>query len=94
MARGDAFQLQGLDGGVVIEAGNTWTAPVDGGSRWIQFPVDTVLSSYAGNLRNGATFLVGGTFTAGSGLGGIATSIGLTSGLAIVYEFGGEGTVV
>ena len=93
MARGDAFQLQGMDGGVVVTAGDTWTAAADGGARWIQFVGDTVLASYSGNLRSGSTNLIGGTLLAGSSIGGITTSVSLTSGTAIIYEFGGEGTV-
>lgn len=93
MARGDSFQLQGMDGGVCVGAGQTWTAAADGGSRWIQFEQDTVLSSYAGNLRTGSTKLLGVTHLQGKGLGGISTSLGVTSGLVTVYEFGGDGTV-
>lgn len=94
MARGDAFQLQGMDGGVVVEPGETWTAASDGGSRWVSFPIATILDSYSGNLREGTTKLVGGEFPAGYGIGGITRSLGVSSGLAIVYEFGGEGTIV
>lgn len=94
MARGDAFQLQGMDGGVCVGAGETWTAAPDGGARWVSFVLDTVLGSYSGNIRNGGTALVGGTFPAGYGIGGITTSLSVDSGFLIVYEFGGEGTVV
>ena len=93
MARGDAFQLQGMDGGVVVGAGEIWAAAADGGARWVSFSLDTVLDSYSGNIRGGDTAFVGVTFVAGYGIGGITTSISVNSGQAIVYEFGGEGTI-
>lgn len=88
------FQSQGLDGGVVITDGEVWTAASGGGSRWVQFVTDTVLSSYEGNLRVGDTVLVGPTIGAGSFLGGIATEVGVTTGVVVVYDLGGVGTVV
>jgi len=94
MARGDAFQLQGMDSGVVISDGQTWTAAADGGARWVQFVTDTVLSAYVGNLRNGEVYLPGSTLAQGSGIGGITTSLSVTTGIVAIYEFGGEGTVV
>lgn len=90
----DAFQLQGLDGGVVISDGQTWTAAAGGGARWVQFAADTVLASYAGNLRDGETWLGGYTHAQGTGFGGNTTALAVTSGVVIIYEFGGEGTVV
>lgn len=82
-----------MDGGVVISDGQTWTAPADGGARWVSFLTDTVLSNYAGNLVGAGTYLPGTTLTAGLGLGGITTSIAVTTGIVAIYEFGNAGTV-
>jgi hypothetical protein len=87
------FQSQGLDGGIVVTDGETWTAGSGGGSRWVSVLTDTVLSSYEGNIRSGDTVLVGPTLAAGTDLGGIATEIGVTTGIVIVYELGSQGTV-
>lgn len=93
MARGDAFTLQGMDGGSVLAGGDSWVAPEDGGGRWVSVVEDAVLASYAGNLFNGDLNLTGITLPVGFGFGGITTALSVTSGRVIVYEFGGQGTV-
>jgi hypothetical protein len=85
MARGDAYQLQGQDGGIVLSGTDSWTSSGGRTVRWIQFVEDTVFTSISSNIVDADTKLVGGTFTAGSGLGGETTAVTLTSGTAILY---------
>ena len=77
----DAYDLQGMSGGVVISAGQTFT----GQARFVSVTLDAVLSSYAGNLAGGSTKLVGITIPSGHGIGGVTTSLGVTSGVVIIY---------
>jgi len=85
MARGDAYQLQGQDGGIVLTGTDSWTSSGGRTVRWIQFVEDTVFTSISSNIVDADTKLVGGIFTAGSGLGGETTAVTLTSGTAILY---------
>ena len=82
MGRGDSYQLQGLQGGVVLGAGDSTAAGDE--FRWLQFVSDSVLTSVTSNLAGDS--LVGPTFTAGSGIGGIFSGITVTSGLVIAYK--------
>ena len=90
MARGDAFQLQGLDGGVAVAAGETWT----GQARWIQFEQPTVLTGYTGTIDGGAAAYPGITHAEGKGIGGVTTSIEVATGLVTVYLLDSEYTLV
>ena len=83
-----------MDGGVVISDGETWTAPVGGGARFVVFQSDTILASYAGNMRRGDIYFPGTTQLQGTSIGGITTSLGVTSGVVSIYEIGEPGTVV
>ena len=87
MARGDSYQLQGQQGGVVIEAGE---AVYQGNFRWIQVVNDTVLNVLGSPNINGVSSqgpanLTGITLPAGLGIGGQFTNIGVTSGVVIAY---------
>lgn len=85
----DAYDLQGMGGGVVLNAGQTF----NGQARFVSVTVDAVLSSYAGNLVGGSTKLTGVTIPAGCTIGGVTTSLGVTSGVVIVYLLDGNYTV-
>lgn len=82
MAR-DVFQLQGLDGGVVLSG--TDVAP-SGNYRWLKVIEDTVLATFTSNLTDGATKLVAVTLPAGTEIGGVITAVTLTSGRVILYK--------
>jgi len=82
MARGDSYQLQGQQGGIVFNAADVATGPF----RWIQIVNDTVLSAIvAPNLIDADTKLITITHPAGSGIGGNITSFTVTSGVVIAY---------
>jgi len=89
MARGDSYQLQGLDGGVAVGPGATFT----GKARWIQFEQPTVLASYAGQIVNGDTEYITITHGEGKGIGGVTTSFQVTSGLVTAYILDEDYTV-
>lgn len=82
MATGDAFALQGLNGGQVYSGTDAAVGPF----RKLYVQTDTVLAAYAGNLVNGATKLVAITLPAGTEVGGITDSFTLTSGLVVAYR--------
>lgn len=82
MARGDSYQLQGQQGGIVFDAGDTATGPF----RWIQIVNDTIFSAIVSpNLTDASTKLITITHPAGSGIGGSITSFTVTSGVVIAY---------
>jgi hypothetical protein len=82
MARGDSYQLQGQQGGIVFNAGQSATGPF----RWVQIVNDTVFSAFvAANLADASTKLITITHPAGSGIGGNITSFTVTSGVVIAY---------
>jgi len=82
MARGDSYQLQGQQGGVVVNAGGSATGPF----RWVQVVNDAVFSAFvAANLTDAATKLITITHNAGTGIGGNITSFTVTSGVVIAY---------
>lgn len=84
MPRGDSYQLQGQQGGIVIDGGNSET----GTFRWIQAIEDTVLDcstgETAGNLTD-ISILDGKTIPAGLGIGGVFTKVQVNSGTVIAY---------
>jgi hypothetical protein len=82
MARGDSYQLQGQQGGVVLGGGDL----ISGDFRWIQICNDTVLDALtAQNLDNAGPALIGPTLPAGLGIGGKFTYIEVLTGLVIAY---------
>ncbi len=81
MARGDSYQLQGQQGGVVLAAGDSASGPF----RWVQVLIDTEFDVFESNLESGDTFLTGLILPAGSGIGGNITAIAVSTGLVIAY---------
>lgn len=83
MARGDSYQLQGQQGGVVVNAGGSATGPF----RWVQVVNDTVFSAFvAANLTDAATKLITPvSHNAGTGIGGNITSFAVSTGVVIGY---------
>lgn len=89
MPRGDSFELQGLNGGVVISSAES---PVAGEFRWIQVVNDAVLDALGGDSFSGSTLenigvLIGPTLPAGLGIGGRFTGVSVTSGIVIAYKW-------
>jgi hypothetical protein len=82
MPRGDSYQLQGQQGGVVLEAGDLSSG---GPYRWVQVISDTVFGTFESNITDSDTKLVGVTVPAGIGIGGNITSVEVTSGVVIAY---------
>lgn len=80
MPRGDSYQLQGQQGGIVLETGASSAGPF----RWVQTIQDTVFDAFEGNLTN-ATSLEGTTIPAGIGIGGNITQVTVNTGLVIAY---------
>jgi hypothetical protein len=81
MARGDSYQLQGQQGGIVLNSSDA----VSGNFRWIQVITDTVLADLLSpNLVN-STDLTSITIPAGIGIGGNFTNIEVVSGTIIAY---------
>lgn len=78
------YKLQGQNGGIVLSDGDSWSAGTGQPARWVSILSDTELSTYAGNLTDGSTKLVGETLVAGLGIPGQTTSIAVTTGLVIV----------
>lgn len=82
MPRGDAYQLQGQEGGEVIADGDQHSGPY----RWILVVEDAVIDDIASNLRGGAANLIGKTLAQGFAFGGVIASITLLSGTVIAYD--------
>lgn len=84
MARGDSYQLQGQQGGVVLTGADSAV----GSFRWIQAVEDSVLlcdtGETAGNLAD-IINLDGKTLPAGVGIGGVFTKVEISSGTVIAY---------
>jgi hypothetical protein len=82
MARGDSYQLQGQQGGIVLTA----TVSASGPFRWVQVVNDAVFSAFsATNLENSFPQLQDITIPAGIGIGGDITSITVDAGVVIAY---------
>ena len=80
-----AYDLQGQGGSTVLNAGTSYTGP--NAIRWIQVVNDAVLGTVAsasGNVLN-PTRLQTITLPAGLGIGGLFSSVAVTSGVVIVY---------
>ena len=83
MSSAVSYDLQGIGGGTVLNAGASYTGPI----RWIQVVNDAVLSTVAsasGAIAN-PTRLQTITLPAGLGIGGRFSSVAVTSGVVIVY---------
>jgi len=84
MPRGDSYELQGQQGGIVLTGADSAT----GSFRWIQAIEDSVLltdtGETAGNLAD-IINLDGKTLPAGAGLGGIFTKVQISSGTVVAY---------
>lgn len=81
MARGDSYQIQGQQGGIVL---NVDEGAKDGPFRWVLVVNDAVLSAIDSNIQNDGD-LVGLTLPAGSGFGGQINSLTVSSGTVIAY---------
>ena len=81
MARGDSYQLQGQQGGVVITTGDT----IVGNFRWFQVVTDTVFASFGTTNLDDSSNLLGPTIPAGIGIGGKFSEVSVTTGLVIAY---------
>ena len=84
MARGDSYQLQGQQGGIVLSGADSAT----GRFRWIQAIEDSVLLTDTGETAGNLTDIInldGKTLPAGVGLGGEFSKVQISSGLVIAY---------
>jgi hypothetical protein len=84
MARGDSYQLQGQQGGIVLKDADSAT----GRFRWIQAIEDSVLLTDTGETAGNLTDIInldGKTLPAGVGIGGGFTKVQISSGLVIAY---------
>ena len=81
MARGDSYQLQGQQGGVVLSNSDT----AAGNFRWIQVITDTVFSNIEASNLDSVGLLVGPIIPAGIGIGGKFSEISVSTGLVIAY---------
>jgi hypothetical protein len=81
--RGDSYQLQGQQGGQVINAAS---GAVTGEFRWLTFVEGSVLTSLTNATLRDASKLVGGSIPAGIGIGGVTTAIAVASGTVIAYD--------
>jgi hypothetical protein len=79
MARGDSYQLQGQQGGVVMTTGDISSGPF----RWIQVVTDTIFDGLEGNLSGSNTDAI--MYPAGIGIGGNITYVEVQSGTVIAY---------
>ncbi len=83
--RGDSYQLQGQQGGRVINAADAAVTGVN--YRWISVVENTVLSVLTNAALTGAaTKLITITLPAGFGFGGKTTAVTVTSGTIIGYS--------
>jgi len=82
--RGDSYQLQGQQGGIVLTGADSAT----GNFRWIQAIEDSVLLADSGETAGNLTDIInldGKTLPAGAGLGGIFTKVQISSGTVVAY---------
>jgi hypothetical protein len=82
--RGDSYQLQGQQGGIVLTGSDSAT----GNFRWIQAIEDSVLLTDTGETAGNLTDIInldGKILPAGAGLGGIFTKVEISSGTVVAY---------
>jgi hypothetical protein len=84
MARGDSYQLQGQQGGIVLTGADSAT----GSFRWIQAIEDSVLLTDTGETAGNLVDIInldGKTLPAGLGIGGVFSKVQISSGTVIAY---------
>jgi len=84
MPRGDSYQLQGQQGGIVLSGADSAT----GKFRWIQAIEDSVLLTDTGETAGNLVDIInldGKTLPSGVGIGGEFTKVEISSGLVIAY---------
>ena len=84
MARGDSYQLQGQQGGIVLDGADSATGPF----RWIQAISDSVLLTDTGETAGNLVDIInldGKTLLAGTGIGGVFSKVEISSGCVIAY---------
>lgn len=84
MPRGDSYQLQGQQGGIVLTGAGSAT----GTFRWIQAIEDSVILSDTGETAGNLSDIInldGKTLPAGVGIGGVFTKVEISSGTVIAY---------
>jgi hypothetical protein len=84
MGRGDSYQLQGQQGGIVLTSADSAT----GTFRWIQAIEDSVLLTDTGETAGNLTDIIlldGKTLPAGVGIGGVFSKVQIASGTVIAY---------
>ena len=84
MPRGDSYQLQGQQGGIVLDGADSAV----GRFRWIQAIGDSVLLCDTGETAGNLTDIInldGKTLPAGVGIGGVFTKVEISSGTVIAY---------
>ena len=84
MGRGDSYQLQGQQGGIVLTSDDSAT----GTFRWIQAIEDSVLLTDTGETAGNLTHIInldGKTLPAGVGIGGVFSKVEIASGTVIAY---------
>jgi len=75
------YNMQGQGGGIVLNAGDS----ASGKFRWIQVINDAVIDDLISNNITDNDKLEDITIPAGVGIGGMFTSINVTSGVVIAY---------
>lgn len=85
MARGDSYQLQGQQGGVVLTSSSS-ADDGEGPFRWIQVINDAQFNDIASQKISGVSALSGLTIPAGVGFGGVFSDVELVSGVVIAYS--------
>jgi hypothetical protein len=84
MPRGDSYQLQGQQGGIVLTGVDSAT----GTFRWIQAVEDSVILSDTGETAGNLADIINldeKTLPAGAGIGGVFTKVQISSGTVIAY---------
>jgi hypothetical protein len=84
MGRGDSYQLQGQEGGIVLSSPGQTSAA--GPFRWVQVVTDTVFDDFISANIDNSTSLQGKTIPAGIGIGGVTTFVDVISGTVICYR--------
>ena len=85
----DAFQLQGLNGGVAIAAGQTFT----GMSRGLQVVADAAFDYDLVNPQGTPVTVSVASLTAGIFLGGPVSEIAVASGIVVAFPASTDYTV-
>ena len=81
MATDASYNLQGIGGGIVLWAGDSYQGKI----RWIQVLNDAIFDGFSAWNITDDFKLVGITLPAGIGFGGKITGVSVTSGVVIAY---------